>query len=87
MEALKGSDPIKDTKVTLTAPITIAAGESEVFENVTFDAAGLNGSALTVLGEVTMKNVVINTSDTTKHAVNVWGEGASLTAEDLTIDH
>ena len=87
MEALKGSDPIKDTKVTLTAPITIAAGESEVFENVTFDAAGLNGSALTVLGDVTMKNVVINTSDTTKHAVNVWGEGASLTAEDLTIDH
>lgn len=87
MKALNGSDPIKDTKVKLTAPITIAAGESERFENVTFDAAGLNGSALTVLGDVTMKNVVINTSGTTKHAVNVWGEGASLTAEGLTIDH
>lgn len=87
MKALNGSDPIKDTKVTLTAPITIAAGESERFENVTFDAAGLNGSALTVLGDVTMKNVVINTSGTTKHAVNVRGEGASLTAEGLTIDH
>lgn len=87
IKALEGSDPIRNTKVTLTAPITIAAGESEEFENVTFDAAGFEGSALTVLGDVTMKNVKITTSGTTKHAVNVWGEGASLTAEGLTIDH
>lgn len=87
VQALKGDEVIKDTTVTLTAPVTIEAGQTKVFENVTIDAENLKESALTILGDVTMKNVTIHTAGSTKHAVNVWGADAKFTAEDLTIDH